>query len=222
MALLPAFTTVLESLNKLVTWFDKAIQEGGKLYPILVNIGAALSIMADGFAWAVDKVIDFVNEITGNLSTGLGGLVYDAAIWGAEIVNAFAGGMLDAESGAAANATLDLLHFKKGYTGGIATAAEPLCCAPDKIIIDGAQDIFFREKYMKVIDSLVYNGIKNGKLELYSDFTKYNFFGEIIDKEKVIEILGGRDNLTTYNLTVNCRNSRSISGEISKLFNFKG
>jgi len=91
----------------------------------------------------------------------------------------------------------------------------------DKIIIDGAQDIFFREKYMKVIDSLVYNGIKNGKLELYSDFTKYNFFGEIIDKEKVIEILGGRDNLTTYNLTVNCRNSRSISGEISKLFNFK-
>ncbi|MEE8324820.1 MAG: hypothetical protein V3R31_04125, partial [Candidatus Humimicrobiaceae bacterium] len=91
----------------------------------------------------------------------------------------------------------------------------------DKIIIDGAQDIFFREKYMKVIDSLVYNGIKNGKLELYSDFTKYNFFGEIIDKEKVIEILGGRDNLTTYNLTVNCRNSRSISGEISKLFKFK-
>ena len=91
----------------------------------------------------------------------------------------------------------------------------------DKIIIDGAQDIFFREKYMKVIDSLIYNGIKNGKLELYFDFTKHNFFGEKIDKEEVIKRLGGRNNLATYNLTVNCRNTRSISDEMAKLFKFK-
>ncbi len=41
------------------------------------------------------------------------------------------------DSGHVDNATLDLLHFKKGYTGGIGTAALPLCTAPDKIIIEG-------------------------------------------------------------------------------------
>ncbi len=41
------------------------------------------------------------------------------------------------DSGHANACTFDLLHFKKGYTGGIGTAALPLICAPDKIIIDG-------------------------------------------------------------------------------------
>jgi hypothetical protein len=41
------------------------------------------------------------------------------------------------DSGHANACTFDLLHFKKGYTGGIGTAALPLVCAPDKIIIDG-------------------------------------------------------------------------------------
>lgn len=41
------------------------------------------------------------------------------------------------DSGHVNNSTLDLLHFKEGYTGGIGTAALPLCCAPDKIIIEG-------------------------------------------------------------------------------------
>ncbi len=46
------------------------------------------------------------------------------------------GGSVD-DSGHVNNATLDLLHFKEGYTGGIGTAALPLCTAPDKIIIEG-------------------------------------------------------------------------------------
>lgn len=46
-------------------------------------------------------------------------------------------GMLDSESGAAAQCTYDLLHFKSGWTGGVAGAAEPLICAPDRLIIEG-------------------------------------------------------------------------------------
>lgn len=46
-------------------------------------------------------------------------------------------GMLDSESGATANSTFDLLHFKVGYNQGLATSAEPCCCSPDKIIIEG-------------------------------------------------------------------------------------
>ena len=42
------------------------------------------------------------------------------------------------DSGHANACTFDLLHFKKGYTGGIGTALLPLICAPDKIIIDGS------------------------------------------------------------------------------------
>ncbi len=40
-------------------------------------------------------------------------------------------------SGHASQCTFDLLHFRAGYTGGIGTAALPLICAPDTIIIDG-------------------------------------------------------------------------------------
>jgi hypothetical protein len=47
-------------------------------------------------------------------------------------------GMLDSESGATAQCTYDLLHFKSTYTGGVASAAEPLCCSPDKLIIEGS------------------------------------------------------------------------------------
>ena len=47
------------------------------------------------------------------------------------------GGMLDSESGATAQATLDLLHFKSGYTGGVGSVAEPLCTSPDTLIIEG-------------------------------------------------------------------------------------
>jgi len=40
-------------------------------------------------------------------------------------------------SGVVGQCTFDLLHFESSYTGGIGTAALPLCCAPDKVIIDG-------------------------------------------------------------------------------------
>jgi hypothetical protein len=46
-------------------------------------------------------------------------------------------GMLDSESGATAQCTYDLLHFKSSWAQGVASAAEPLCCAPDKLVIDG-------------------------------------------------------------------------------------
>jgi hypothetical protein len=65
-------------------------------------------------------------------------LADDRVIFDSRMVTAPTGGMLDSESGATANATIDLLHFKKGYTGGIGSATEPLCSQPDKIIIDGS------------------------------------------------------------------------------------
>lgn len=47
-------------------------------------------------------------------------------------------GMLITESGHVDHTTLDLLHFRDGYEQGLATASEPLCTSPDKLIIEGS------------------------------------------------------------------------------------
>jgi len=52
-------------------------------------------------------------------------------------------GMLDSESGAAAECTYDLLHVKTSFTGDIAAAAEPCCCSPDRLIIEGPGEFHF-------------------------------------------------------------------------------
>lgn len=52
-------------------------------------------------------------------------------------------GMLDSESGAAAECTFDLLHVKSTFTGDIGSAAEPCCCSPDTLIIEGPGTFYF-------------------------------------------------------------------------------
>jgi len=47
-ALLPAWSTFLQGVNAVVGTLGAAIEEGGALYPILVQLGAVLSIVADG------------------------------------------------------------------------------------------------------------------------------------------------------------------------------
>ena len=49
-------------------------------------------------------------------------------------------GMLDSESGHVDQCTYDLLHIKVGFTGDIGSVPEPLCCAPDTLIIEGSGD----------------------------------------------------------------------------------
>ena len=65
-------------------------------------------------------------------------LADDKVIFDGRMTTAPTDGMLDGESGAAAQCTYDLLHFKSTYTGGCGTAGEPLCCSPDKLIIEGS------------------------------------------------------------------------------------
>jgi len=47
-------------------------------------------------------------------------------------------GMLDSESGDAAQCTYDLLHIKSTFAGDIGSATEPLCCSPDRVIMEGS------------------------------------------------------------------------------------
>ena len=89
---------------------------------------------------ATSKFVDW--QVAGNWGTGEGVTVPvadDEVIFDNAVDIKFpTSGMLDSESGSAAQCTFDLLHFKVGWTGDIGTAAEPLCCSPDKIVIDGS------------------------------------------------------------------------------------
>jgi len=79
-------------------------------------------------------------QVAGNWGTGEDPavpLAADEVIFDSRSSLAPTEGMLDSESGAAAQCTYDLLHFKKGYTAGVASAAEPLCCSPVKLVIEG-------------------------------------------------------------------------------------
>lgn len=65
-------------------------------------------------------------------------LANDMVIFDGRSVVVPSGGMLDSESGATAQCTYDLLHFKESWAYGVGSVAEPLCCSPDKLVIDGS------------------------------------------------------------------------------------
>lgn len=100
------------------------------------------------------------------------------------------GGSAD-DSGHADNATLDLLHFKAGYTGGIGTAALPLCCAPDKIIIDGTGTYYINcATTDQSTDATIPLVIINNKSAIVYLFSNANDAGNICEFTDVYVIAG--------------------------------
>lgn len=67
----------------------------------------------------------------------------DTVIFDGTSVQSVTDGTQDGESGATAECTFDLLHVKSTYTGSIGTSAEPCCCAPDTLIIEGSGSYHF-------------------------------------------------------------------------------
>lgn len=97
-ALLPAFTTVVAGVNRLVSAFSDAIAEGGSLFPIITQIGAALSIAADAFFEFADFVANALDSITQDTSMTIADTIAGALRWGVELVAAFAEGIVQAAS----------------------------------------------------------------------------------------------------------------------------
>lgn len=112
----PAVASVIGTINNLVAAFSEAISEGGILYPILINLGAAFSLAADLFAAAGSFIIDNLPRILSainnfavsalrillspfqllglELDTTLGGLVENVFEWGVKIITFFADGII--------------------------------------------------------------------------------------------------------------------------------
>lgn len=95
---LQAWSTVIGSVTSFTKALTAAVQEGGALYPVLVQLGAWASIMADGFASAVDKITNLITNMGDEVNLGIADTLEQALRWGVELVAAFAEGMVEAAS----------------------------------------------------------------------------------------------------------------------------
>lgn len=126
-AFLPAWTTMTNAVANAVGFFSDAIREGGVLFPLLSQLGAAASIAADGFEQAVFAVIDFVDGVQGAIETNLSETVDSALNWGINISTSFAQGLIDG----AATALTVAMNFISGMLSGWLEGKSPPRVAPD-------------------------------------------------------------------------------------------
>ena len=94
--LLPAFTSFLQGVNALAGAFSAAISEGGAFYPLLVNLGAVLALVGDGFRDLADRAAHWLGNLDADWTARMGGMAASAIRWGADLVTNFAVGILDA------------------------------------------------------------------------------------------------------------------------------
>ena len=95
---LSAFSTVVKSISDFVVALSSAVQEGGALYPVMVQLGAVASLIADGFASLVGVATDAISGFSDTFSGGLAAMAEGALRWGAEIVGALAQGFVEGAS----------------------------------------------------------------------------------------------------------------------------
>ena len=60
---LPAFKTAIDGVKGFVSSLTTAVQEGGSLYPVLINIGAVVGMAADLFKSGMDKITGALKEL---------------------------------------------------------------------------------------------------------------------------------------------------------------
>jgi hypothetical protein len=93
---LDAWSTVIKAVGDFVGKLTDAVSEGGALYPIMVNLGAAASILADAFANALGWVGDFITGLQTDLFGGLADTASGLYEWGMEMVVSLAEGIASA------------------------------------------------------------------------------------------------------------------------------
>lgn len=93
---LDAWSTVIKSVYDFVSALGDALSEGGSLYPMMINLGAAASIMADGFAAALNWLTKLITGVADDAAVTIGDTIEQALRWGVELVAAFAEGIVEA------------------------------------------------------------------------------------------------------------------------------
>lgn len=95
---LPAFKTGVDAVRGFVKALNAAMDEGGSLYPILVKLGAAASLVADAFKAAVDWVVGWINNLNLQISDGATNTIELMAEWGVEMIATFADAIVQTAS----------------------------------------------------------------------------------------------------------------------------
>lgn len=89
-----AFFNVVSGINNLVTGITKLISEGGALYPILINIGAAFSLITEPFAALTKVFSETGGDIFQTLADTLSNAANSALGWGYNIAAQLAQGLI--------------------------------------------------------------------------------------------------------------------------------
>ena len=93
---LKAFSTAVGGVREVVGALMEATREGGSLYPVLINLGAAASLIADGFAAAAKYIADWIRNFDLSVTKGLTGVIEKMFTFGFELVAFFAEGIVTA------------------------------------------------------------------------------------------------------------------------------
>jgi len=113
-SLMPAWATVITAVMRFVDSITEVVSEGGALYPILVNIGAGASLVADGFSSALDYLSSFIGNFRAGVIGEMSNTSAEMLRFGFEIVANLAEGIVSATSTvlvAAMNAIGSVLTF---------------------------------------------------------------------------------------------------------------
>lgn len=95
---LSAWKSIIDVARSVVQAFTRMVSEGGLLRPLLINLGAAASIMADGIKKGALIVINAVEGLQLNANTRFSEMVENALTWGVEIATALADGIVKGAS----------------------------------------------------------------------------------------------------------------------------
>lgn len=95
-----AFFNAIMGLNKFISSLTVAFSEGGRLYPILVNLGAAAAIVAEGFSSMAILVGQALEGVSTAVDGGLENAVVNAYNWGVGLATQFAQGIINGASSA--------------------------------------------------------------------------------------------------------------------------
>ena len=106
--------------------------------------------------------------------------------------------------------------FREEYSFWGRMALDEIGLQYDVLVVDEAQDIF-DEDPLEFFDDITVGGLRNGRWAMFGDFTRQALYDSRANADILAEYC---DNYTKARLLINCRNTKRIATEISRLSGF--
>lgn len=91
---LAAWASIVNVMRQFVQYLAEATREGGALYPVLVNLGALVSLIADGIQAGASRILEGLRAMDDAVVQSLSDTVMKALRFGVELVVAYVRGIL--------------------------------------------------------------------------------------------------------------------------------